>query len=267
MKIIMIDQDGVVYNENYQATADISESVNFINGKTDSLIVPNTDTPISRIRYNLRVMMNYNPEIIIAERGAVVQINGKKQYIKPVSGIKQYVWELKNKFDQANTVVEIGNSATWIRERKLFAPNSKLLLIDEFREQTVGFYMKITDDNGLPFTDNNWSREAMKVIETVPLPSGLNAPDYNADYGIAICNVAGVSKTDGYLILKERYPGAQFFMIGNSDADIIGDRNVVHCAVANASAGLKEKSVFVSGLPYTKGLKQCLEWIIQGYKL
>ena len=95
------------------------------------------------------------------------------------------------------------------------------------------------------------------------MPDGLDEFDYNSDYGIAINNAKGITKTVGYLLLKEKLPNSRFFMIGDAVADIIDDSSVIHCAVLNAVPLLKERSNFVSQYSFTKGLKECLEWILK----
>lgn len=52
LKVIMIDQDGVISNRNYQATKDISKLVNSLQTQ-NVVIVPNSDTPIDRLRRNI----------------------------------------------------------------------------------------------------------------------------------------------------------------------------------------------------------------------
>jgi len=261
MKIIMVDQDRVVCDENYQPTVDISELIRELNKTGQVIIAPNTDTPIERIKYNFRKMIGLDPAVIIAERGAIVEINGKKESVKNICGIKEFIAWVEKVFKLMGCCVEIGDSATWLRENRKFEPNRRLLIIDGLREQTISVFFKRTDASGFASTDPGFAQQGLEIINGLVPPAGLNKSDYNEKYGIAICNVAGVSKTDGYLLVKNQYPLADFYMIGDGDSDIILDKEVIHCAVANASPLLKKRASFVSKFSITEGLADCLKWI------
>ena len=154
-----------------------------------------------------------------------------------------------------------GDSATWIREGKKFSPNRRILIIDEFRRQTIGFYLRTTNSDGLACLDDDWFYIGSNTIKDIPVPTNIEAKDFNAEYGIIIMNAIGVSKTDGYKFLRQKYPQASFYMIGDRDMDIINDTSVVHCAVHNASANFKEIAEFISRKDITAGLIDCLQWI------
>ena len=259
----MIDQDGVVIDENYRITSNISELINLIAKNPETKIVPNTDTPTRRIIMNFKNLVGFKPNIIIAEKGAVVEVQGKKKYTANITGINRYCLKLKTIFEREGAKVIIDDSATWIQKNKKFTPNKNLLIIDALREQTIAFYLKVTDKTGLSFSNKEWSKKGLELAGSIPLPKGLEPFNYSPSYGIAVSNVKGISKSDGYFVIRKLYPKAKFFMIGDSDADIITDRKVIHCAVGNASSNLKLKSQFVAERSITEGLRECLHWIIK----
>ncbi len=259
-KLIMLDQDGTICNRQYQVTADITALLQELI-QAGVVIVPNSDTPIARLKYNFQKMLGFAPEVIVGEKGAVVVIEDKTIFPRNILGIQDFIFQLKEAFTARDAVPMVGDSATWIREKKHFEPNRKMIIIDGLRQQTIGFYFMVTDSSGLPQINDVWSKECLDIVSKIPVPEGLNPIDYNHSYGFATLNVQGVSKTDGYHKLKAVFPDYKFFMIGDGDIDIIADEAVIHCAVANASEALKKHSGFVSQRTYTEGVAECLLWI------
>lgn len=258
MKLVMIDVDGVLLNEDYRTTRDIRPLISDLRSAGIKM-VPNSDTPIDRLKRIFSEKLGFEPDTVIGELGAVIEIDGQRFFPNQIRGIPQLVEELADIFSSSGAVVEIGDSATWIKEGKLFPPNSNLLILDGLREQTVAFYLKVTDETGLPRTDPAWSEGALRLVSQVKFPSGLKPLDYNPKYGIAIANAEGADKTSGFHSLGLRY--GIFFMIGDSRFDIIKDNAVISCAVGNAVEELKAQASFVSDKPYTEGLEESLLWI------
>ena len=258
----MIDQDGVVLDEKYQLTADISEISERIKKDKNVLLIPNSDTPVKRLAKNFELIFGFKPAIAIGEKGAVISVGDRKMCPIKIRGINNYRKKLASFFKKGGAEVEIGDSATWIRMNKKFKPNSRMIIIDAFREQTIGFYLKKTDVSGKTYTDKEWLIEGMKIVKNDKLPAGLENFNFNPSYGIAVANAKGFSKKDGAKIIKKLYPDAEFYMIGDSDNDYLGGM-VVHCAVSNASDKFKRKSKFIAKNSYTTGMKECLEWILK----
>lgn len=259
MKIVMIDQDGVLLDKNYKTTADMQD---FLRNLPEGFrIVPNSDTPVERILNNFKVVAGLQADITIGEKGAVVVCYGQTYFISNIQGIDDYLENLKHAFVDLDCDIAVGDSATWVREEKKFKPNRRMLIIDGLRKQTIGFYLRTTNDDGVACIDNQWFNIGITVVKTIPLPKGLEAKDFNIKYGIIIMNAINVSKTNGYLFLRQKYPGAVFYMIGDGDMDIIDDPNVIHCAVANASTNFKKIARFISDKEITAGLIDCLHWI------
>lgn len=258
--IVMVDQDGVMCNRLYQSTADVSLLIRTIQ-EQGTLIVPNSDTPVQRLARNTMVFLGFIPEVIIAEGGAVVVNGPLKTYTTDVRGIAEFKESLKQRFWMEDVVIEEGDSATWMREKKKFSPNSRLLVIDGLREQSLGFYLKTTGLDGLPVDDLDWMRLGLSWVKEIPLPAGLLPWEPNPQYCIAIARAVGATKTGGCAVLRQMYPGATIYMIGDGEADVLSDEGVIHCAVHNAVPRLKEHARFVSRLDVTQGLEECLRWI------
>ena len=260
----MIDQDGVIINSQYQTTQNIKPLIKELLAQ-DVAIVPNSDTPIQRLRNNIEGWLGFLPQTLIGEKGAVIEHQGLCGLVKNIYGIEVYLEKLQNLFTQQGATVYVGDSATWIQNKKIFKPNSQLLIIDSFRQQSIGVYFLTSDFLGKTHIDSTWSKDALKLINTLVLPEGLDSLDYNPKYGIAIANASGATKKDGFSLIKNLFTDAQFFMIGDQTADFIGDASVVQCAVNNASDEYKKVSSFVAKQNFTSGLAECLEWIKQYY--
>lgn len=261
----MVDQDGVVCDKSYQTTKDISQYLKDCLDET-TVLVPNSDTPIERLRGNFQVMLGITPQVVIGELGATVRMYDREIFQKEILGRKEHIAHLKKFFEKNGAHIETGDSATWIREGKKFRPNSRLIIFDGMREQTVAFYVRHTNEGGIPEIQPQWAREALAILSQIPLPTGLKEYDYNPKYGIAISNVFGADKTSGYRGVRGEFPDAEFYMIGDGDIDIIQDPKVTHCAVGNASPALKQISKYVSPVNVTGGLEDCLRWIFSQQK-
>lgn len=255
----MTDQDGVLFDKSYQSTGEIKSLVKQLSN--DILIVPNSDTPILRAQRNFKRVLGVTPNIVVGEKGAIVLFKKIKYPLGNVRGIDDFLESLKQSFSQIDCEIVVGDSATWIREKKMFTPNRKMLIIDGLREQTIGFYLRATDSQGIAQIDNQWFEEGSDIVRKLEIPEGLIAEDFNSQYGIVIMNTKDTDKTTGYNFLSDQFPDATFFMIGDNDADIIREKSVIHCAVKNASQSLKSKSAFASNKPFTEGLRDCLDWI------
>ena len=261
-KVIMFDQDGVVCDKAYKTTKDIKETISLALAK-GIILVPNSDTPWKRLSNNTEVMLGFEPDSIIAEKGAVVKIGPWIIYSANITGVDRYIGLLFDLFSSHGMKVAMGDSATWIRVGKKFEPNSRYIIIDGLRSQSVGFYLLITDNLGTPRIDRNWFEEGLTMARTIELPQELAQFNPNIKYGIVIANNPNITKTNGYRIYKDRIGlDSTFFMIGDSDIDIIDDVRVTHLAVGNTSEGLRRRAAFVSQYDYTAGLEECLQKII-----
>lgn len=262
-RIVMVDQDGVVCDRNYQTTKDIKNCIKELTG-ANLKIVPNSDTPVKRLIYNFNSMLGLVPDIIIAEKGAVVSFRGEDFFLGKIGGLQEFLGELQETFSAIGIKVARGDSATWIKEYKIFEPEQRMLIIDGLRQQSVGFYLRTTDHNGLPQINKEWAEFGIRVALRLKWPVNLDIKniDYNPKYGIVICGAKNVDKTMGYMFLRKRFLNTTFYMIGDGDADVIGDETVVHCAVANADDLLKNKAAYVSRKPFTEGLEDCLRWVM-----
>jgi len=259
-KVIMIDQDGVISDRNYKVTKNINRLINDLRSQ-GIIIVPNSDTPLKRLHQNIEQLLGFHPQAAIGEKGATVEFAGRVFFTKNIIGIREYRELLSNSFRKIGASVYIGDSATWIRKGIAFSPNSNLLILDDFRQQSIGLYLKCTGKSGAYFGNPDWSRKGLEIISNLALPFGLEPFNYNPKYNIAIANTSGISKSDGYRLLHQYLDPAAYFMVGDQIDDFINEPGVVHCAVSNAEKAYKDISAFVSPHAITDGLEDCLLWI------
>jgi hypothetical protein len=256
----MIDQDGVVCNRNYQTTKDIQTTLN-ATIEAGSVIVPNSDTPLERLVGNFRTLLGITCKTVIAEYGTVVSIDGETNLPLGIKGVIPFRNQLESIFSKHGWTVEVGDSATWVREHKRFGPNQPTVIFDGLRRQSVGLYLKQTLNDGSLASDATLWTQGLALLSETSLPDGLRAFDPNQKYDIAISNADRSDKTLGYRTLRTTYPSAQFFMIGDGTADVINDQSVTLCAVGNAVPELKDRATFISNHEFTAGLEDCLRWI------
>lgn len=261
----MIDLDGVVLNMKYQTTKDISECIK--EAKKTLLLVPNSDTPIVRLERFFLNAIGLKCEVIIGELGSTLKYYDSLIQICKIPGINFFVSQAKDKLKSIGAEVYLGDSTAWIKEGKCFQPNRRIVLIDMFRLQSIGMFFMKTKSNGSMVVDDAWSDQCLNVLKKINRPVGLTEFSYNSKYGFVGCNADGITKTSGYIALKKIIPKAQFFMIGDSDIDIIDNTNIVHLSVANGTNNLKAKSKFVSDYTYTEGLEDCIKWILKNIQI
>ncbi|MEI6288333.1 MAG: HAD hydrolase family protein [bacterium] len=262
MKLIMIDQDGVIFDRTYQVNKDISKTIETATA-LGIILVPNSDTPIDRLNGNFQSSLKHTPQITIGEGGAIARYMGQDFSLCNAEGITAFIEELVQIFRKTNCVIQIGDTATWIKNNEKFPANQKLMLIDGMRTNSIAFYLRQADSSGLAIIDNQWFVEGQELIKQLHLPATLLPFDFNSKYGIAIASPVGVSKRNGYLFLREKFKVAQIYMIGDSEADWMGsEEELTTCSVGNGSPALKSHCQFVAQHDYTEGLEECLNWII-----
>ncbi|MDP3899839.1 MAG: hypothetical protein Q8Q23_02040 [bacterium] len=261
-KVVMVDQDGVVVDTQYQVTQNVTDIVASFR-QQGLIIVPNSDTPVQRLKKNIADWLGFAPEVTIGEKGAVISNRGACTFVKNVTGIGEYIRALQNTLARHGASVHAGDSATWIRERKTFPSGQRLLIVDALRQQSIGFYLLVSDSMGATHIDVDWSNEAIAAITQLSLPAGLEPLDYNQSYGIAIAHASGVTKTDGYRVIRGVFGDVLYYMVGDQLADFIDDPCVTHCAVGNATDGYKDRAAFIATADYTAGLAECLRWIAE----
>ncbi len=260
-KIVMVDLDGVVLNSQYKTTGNICSITDELSKV--SHIVPNSDTPIERLATFFEQSIGISSDIVIGENGAVVKYFDDVKFTYENIDISQYIHAMKTVFSRFDCCILECDAPILVREHNELRPNTKFILIDKFRRMSISMFFLVTDDDGKLHIDEEWSEQCLHSLSPYNKPQALGNFVYNPKYGIAISSITGVSKTSGYLFLKQKYPNAQFFMVGDSDADIIEDASVTHLAVNNASSSLKKESSFVSNNPYTIGLGDCFQWILK----
>ncbi len=257
----MVDLDGVVLNKRYETTGDICNIANKLSEV--SYIVPNSDTPVERLATFFEQSIGVSSDIVIGENGAVIKYFDNIDFTHKDIDISQYIHEMKRVFSKFDCCILECDAPILVREHKGLQPNTKFILIDKFRRMSISMFFLITDGEGKLYIDEKWSGQCLTSLLLCDKPQALGDFVYNHKYGIAISSIAIVSKTSGYLFLKQKYPNAQFFMIGDSDMDIINDHDVIHLAVNNASQELKNRSLFVSDYKHTIGLGYCFRWILE----
>lgn len=260
--VIMLDFDGVVFNETYGLNM---TPIDFL-GEVETLrqagyiLVPNSDTPVLRMRDIADRFLGFQPKYIIAEKGAVIVIDEKKYFPASIVGLVEFRRALVQHFMFKCWAMQ-GDSVTTMQMFNLFQPNRKILFADMIREQTLAFYARITDREGISRPDRGWLCDVKAIVDQMVLPTGLMPFNYNEKYGIAIANASNCTKAIGYQKIRETFPSARFYMVGDSMSDFIDDGRVVQCSVANASDEYKSQCAFVAESPYTKGLVEVFQWI------
>ena len=261
MKIVLLDQDGVVCDSKYQVTTNqITETVReFI--KKGGLIIPNSDTPRERLGSNVVDMLSFSPKHMICEKGANVFYKGNDLFLVDESWFEEASRMLARTFSSLSDNVYVGDSSSWVRNKRRFTPLKSVILLDGFRKSSIAFYALKTDKNGNLTIDEDWFYHVSEIVKSQIDFSNQKVWDINVKYGIVIVHDLATEKTLGYNFFRKKYPNDQFFMIGDGDIDVINCDHVVHCSVGNGLDFFKSQSEYVSEFNFTEGLVDILKWI------
>lgn len=258
-KIAMVDIDGVVFNEKYKTTKDISGTIFSVS--KEMLFVPNSDTPISRMKKYFREALNYECEMAIGENGAVVSCGDNLVLTSNIKGVGSYRKSATEILETLGGVVYVGDTAD-LKAGIIKPPcQKKIAFIDSERVQSAAIFFLYCNIDGFLEINEGWSRQCLEVLKKKERPVGMSEYVYNPNYGIAISGAIAASKTQGYLAFRKFYPNSRYYMIGDSDADVINDDRVKKLSVANGSSLLKKEACYVSPLAVTGGLEDCIKWI------
>lgn len=260
--IVMIDQDGVVCDASYQSNCELGNVWSSLL-KKNVLLFANSDTPRLRLERNFREMLGVTPTGVIAENGMVLMTPDKVvTHPQAATGVVSFRGEVVVALTSVADAVHVGDAPTWRRQQRRFESHQRTILLDGEREYSVSLYALVTDETGLPQIDDQWGRSVKQVVDQLTRPDNLGEAVYNPRYGIMIMGTKDAHKTRGYELLRTRHCGT-YYMIGDSDSDIIQDPSVIICSVGNGSSRLKERADFIASDSYTRGLRQCLEWILE----
>lgn len=261
--VVMIDQDGVMCDRSYQPTFDVREACVSLR-QAGYRLVSNSDTPYPRLWQNTFAMLGVEPDGVVVENGAGVFLPPHRYTaLRPSCQVQPFRNEIVACLSGIADQVLLGDAPTWRRQGRRFPEhlNAHLVLMDDQRRHSVGFYVLSTDQNGFPGLDESWGNIVLQALNDLSLPTWLKEPDYNPAYGITIIGDREADKTNGFRLLHRLIGTERYYMIGDSLNDWIQDERVVTCAVGNASPELKRAAGFVASRSYTEGLAECLEWI------
>lgn len=260
--VIMFDLDGVLFDKAYNLNIIPEYFLARVTALREDgcILVPNSNTPVLRMREISDDYFGFQPDFMVAEKGAVVVIDGQKHLPLHIEGLVEFRRQLMEIFLFRSMIMQ-GDSVTTMRHFNLFQPNRKLFFADMIREQTLAFYARKTDRHGEAKPDKDWLKEVKEIVDELQLPAGLMPFNYNANYGIAIASAFGCSKTSGYRMIRNSFPDSTFYMIGDSVSAHIDDDTVIHCAVGNASEDYKKSCAFSAKQHHTKGLMEVFDWI------
>jgi len=259
--VVMIDLDGVVLNENYKTTKEIHSTIKKL--ENSALVVPNSDTPINRLKRLFLDSVGLTPEVTIGEKGAIIDFFGTIFLTRCVPQIYEYRKEVVKTFNKIGGKVLESEYPIHAKRYQKFSPGEKIIIVDNSRQASISIFFFKAGNTGNLEVDNKWTEFCSGILSQIDLPEGLDEYEYNYKYGVAISNAINSSKTLGVQFLKKELDPANYFMIGDSASDIIQDNKVLHLAVGNADDDLILVSDFVANKKYTEGLEECLEWILK----
>ncbi len=265
---IFSDQDGVLIDKAFHCNYSFCELGRLLI-KNKAILVPSSDTPAERLRFNFQLFTGVKINTVIAERGGVI-LHKQQEVFRlqlPSSEIVKYLQALRHLAKSFKATIYTGDSVTWIRTNKIFKSNASVIIFDAFRKTSIGYYARRTNQSGLAMIDDIFYDEFTTEAKKIPRPSFFEVSDYNQTYGIALISSAQATKTAGFLnYLRlfglEDQADDKYYMIGDYKTDIIEDPRMTLLAVGNADDELKEKATFISNFPQARGMMDCINYAL-----
>lgn len=262
-KLAFFDLDNTLIDKDYQITdPDIFDLVKQAQ-INDWQIGLNSDTPYTALTlWRERFGMN-GP--IIAERGAVIELEGK-----PVSSTEDAYAVDKSKSDivrrsrELGFSVWLGNPVEEFRSGKQPEMQGSVgILLNELSQSSLRFFVRAINSNGKMSIDRRVTDMAMRSFEDV-FPQ-FSDPLLDVDHAFGFVNIsrASTSKRLGTLAVLRNMKITRCLMVGDSYADFIGNDIADHYAVNNAEVKLKNNAQFVAKGRVTTGACQILRKLIK----
>ncbi|MDL2362989.1 MAG: HAD hydrolase family protein [Patescibacteria group bacterium] len=255
----LIDLDGTLVDETYnQNSNDLIDTVTAAQsaGWTIGL---SSDTPYEALK-SWHEKFNMNGPIL-AERGAVVAINGVLEYSRHRAESYAVAREkIGEYFNKQSIKVWYGNPVEAITQKKSIAePGEAVMMVSDQRLCSLGIFARRVTANGVIVVDNNLLESQIDSIRDC-YPVDLDtSEDLNYDYGLVIATCRDVDKRTGTRSLLSKLRLGKIAMIGNSMADFLGHDVANHYSVGNADEEFKAVADYSDPLKYTLGVQSILK--------
>ncbi len=262
-KVAMIDIDGTLIDDKYKVTDDqLMDTVSSAqeNGWRIGL---SSDTPHSTMkRWAARFGMN-GP--IIAEKGAFTSY---KEFRASTAAHTYDFRKLRNAFlddvSETGAIVVRGEPVQILQSgEQIGDPGETVVLINDFREYSVGYFTRAVGEDGNLKIDNDSTDEFANIIRS-HYPDDLNFDeDLNHQHGLMIISHEGMNKRVGTIEMTKMIDVGRIAMIGNSIADYVGNDIALHLAVGNANPDFKEVADYVANDPVTSGVIEAISMLVR----
>jgi len=261
-EIAFVDLDGTLIDQNYNITDDrIYDSIDMAQqqGWTIGL---SSDTPFEALEvWRGRFGMNGS---IIAERGAVVEIDGTIEADPAV--IEAFTIArlgIESALRDSGVCVWSGNPVEEMRKGlRVGEIGETVLLMNNLRLCGLSFFARKVDQSGSLIIDD-------ATTELIAEQASVFYPDFddlveeiNPDYGIIIASRSDTTKRSGTLQMMQKTGIGKVAMIGNSLPDFVGSDIALHYAVGDASASFKERADYIALSPITSGVVEILNRLV-----
>lgn len=265
-KVTMIDIDGTLINANYHVTDDrIMHAVH--SAQNDGWQIGlSSDTPYGSMKEWHRQFGMNGP--IISEKGAFVKydehaVTTAKTPFDFIALRDLFLEQIK----QADTVIYRGEPVQLLKsEQRIGEPGETVILSNEFREHSIGYFVRAVDEDGVLRIDEQKTLEYADQIRSL-YPEDIEFDeDLNHSHGLMIVSHKDMHKRTGTLELSRVMGIGKIAMIGNSIADYVGDDIAVHLAVGDATPEYKNVADYVESGSATSGVVQALARLVDSNK-
>lgn len=275
--LVFLDIDGTLIDKNYQFNFDDPSTIfkKFVD--MGWLFAFNSNRALEDM-LPLYKKTNMNGFIIVENSSYIYEPKMQKTTFLISEKQKEKMTELKSKLPvliEQLILSRYGKKIEWFNVDTVKTKNLKILSDhihpekihihnNSFRKYSASMHIKIAKNGTLiqapeemMFEINNGLKKLLKDEE---IPIIIN---HSTLFGNILINFKSPNKLDGVeYIFKDKKNNYDFFAIGDelNDCQMV-DNIGKFLTVKNAKNEVKNKSVFSSKYPYTKGVIECMKWI------
>jgi len=268
--LILIDVDGTLLDKQYKVTDPLIGNVIKRMVAKEWQIGLNSDTPICRLEVFANMIGVNGP--LVAELGNAIYMPDSDQiaiWERDEARIvfekfrPQFVARLASELSEVDLTFGDAFHAREAVLRSQGTSDAEWLIVHGKRIYSSGFYAFRTEEQRTVSYDLELLGRARAIALDIlrNITDERIYTDINPDQGLCIIHLESSAKRNAVIQLIEGLEESKIFMIGDTVFDWMADDRVIHCAVANAQEGYKERCAFVASSTLTAGVCECLEWI------
>ncbi len=275
-KVIVFDIDGTLIDLNYKITQDVNLIKKSIKEAQDQghIVSLSSGTPLPSIKkwadlFGIEGMSFCEKGAFVFQDNEIKFINKELDNLifqKVKHKIIDYLIDssMVQSGEMQLIIGDVNKNANGLLTNIIELDNGikSVVLINGMRMASLSMFVFSRDTNGMWVKDYTLMQDMIDLAAQFFSKDFSLEIDFNKEVGIIIWEHKNVSKKNTLHYIKEKYPDATVYMVGNSLPDYLDDPSVIQCGVANSDSDYKDKCSIVSDSNFTEGSLEILQKII-----